>query len=41
MCQALLKIDEAAPVWCSDRGSDNHHIHTKERIRFMKSVVQI
>jgi len=35
-----LKIDEAAPVWCSGRWSDNHHPTPTEKSRFMKSVVQ-
>ena len=39
--QASLKIDEAPPVWCSDRCSDNHHSTPMERSRFKKSVVRI
>ena len=26
-----MKIDEAAPVWCSDRGSDNDYPHTNRK----------
>jgi hypothetical protein len=36
-----LKIDETAHIWCSDRGSDNHHPTPKEMSRFMKRIVRI